>query len=1099
MVGPSNSNSYGFFGKGYWGKKVFWDKVPVQQQQLDTDGHLENLLRSWGDECESFLQQIANLPRQREPYEVRGRDNEAEWFYFTEAVIYDDDHWGNVVRLVGEKLYANMPNHDEDDTPTSDADDLAEWWAWWPYAPISQVARWWSGSWDDTAYDVVRVRTRSFDWADTPFNAEASQGNEVWLRGGDLRIYFDYFTDDVAGDWREDWTNIGTGDGMDTPPVALPYLPARISYNDTTAPLPWLIANARLKVRLDLTVGGADFDLYDAPDGTTTETGHLCPEDIGVSGIGINVSFAISGDVITLSDTTAFPAPGPFLPGVVGSMIRITGTANNDGVFTVASYIDTYNITYVNAGGATEAGAIGNKYDIGNEDINIGAPYGTVNYQTGKVTIDVPGDTVVVDSLIRAKWDVRGYYLPFYPPRVIDYLARDFGFNNDKNDPEDVQRSTIANITKYHGLKATQDSYRIRGEVSLFDVYTRALWFVCDAGLWASLPDANKFTYHGENYTDLEPRYIRFDDIAADQEFWNPDTAAWTTLVDNAIMYLDTSADGYSVALGYGLDVAQGMFGRVNPASAILRDPAGIMSVVGLTNAEAVGYGLQAGYRVVIRMMRCQEYAFNWKKGRFGITEYDKTEVEPPEFTDPVFWIDAIDTPWAFSTIAWQAGAAYYVGNIVNSAAGDTFRCLIAGVSGGPAEPAWDPIVGNMTVDGGVTWVRILADEDLGDWTVIVGVGVDAGGTPANGPLVGHAEITAVNMMAKKFTIAGDHTGTISKDDFVSVIRSSLNDGTYKVATVTLVGTDTEVVMVTFVPSTVLDGELIWTDCAIRYYPEVDMGNCCFCKSYKVRVEVEPTADAYSFYDTNSRLDAAIDRMKGKIAPSRESPVLKSSIIPIHARVVDWSITKSFTLENVFGSNVIDEEIGVAPSVAGADWPRGFFLSDPLGDVVGVDQVSHIFTINGDQRAHLAVGDDITIRGSTGNDDLYTVSSVVLNTVSGDTDVGVTIAIVDATIDGKLHPMPTSILMTVDQRGEMGGVQTQTMSVEDETGGVVWTSTLGTGADDAITWYNVATDVDVLLLIGNNSPVKIEGSVGVGPITYGDVRFTFTISKYAKR
>lgn len=1031
MAGPSNPSSYGFFGQGYWGRRVFWEKVPVQHRELDTDGYLESLLKTWGDEAESFLQQISNLPRQREPYEVRAREGEEEWFYFTEAFTYEDDDWGKVVRLVGEKLYADMPDHDEDNAPTSDADELAQWWPWWPYVPISKVARWWEATWRQVPYQVVRVRARSFDWPVTPYNSAASQANEVWLSGGDLQIFFDYFTDGAV--WRDDWTEVGGGDGSATPSVALPQLPVRLAFNDTSGAPPWLVANAKLKVRLDLVSAGEFYDVYDVPDGTQTETGNLYPQTVAATNSGATISFALSGNIITITDTSA-----PFTSGMVGETIRVIGTGSNNGVFEIASFIDTQNVTYVNSGGAAEGGAVGNEWEVGSGQINTATSFGTINYQTGDIVVSLTaaGDTATPGESIVAKWYVRGYYLPFYPPRLIDYLARDFGFENDKNDPEDVQRSTIANITKYHGLKSTQDSYRIRGEISLFDVYARALWYMCDDDLWASLGAGHKFSYHGKLYTDVAPQYIRLDDISADQEFYDPDTTTWQTLVDNAVMYLDNSADGYSIALAYALDVTQGYYGLISPALALARDSAGVVSSVPLTNAEALSYGFQAGYRVVVRMMRCQEYAFNWSKGLFGITEYDKSDSVPPGVDDSVFWIDDVEVPW------------------VQVAAGAT------------------------------------ADEDVGEWTVIIGVGVDGSGVPYSGPIVGHSDIVAVNSPGRIFTISGDHTGTINPSEKISVMRSTGNDNLYTVSTVTLVGSDTEVLVVEAVPSAVADGEMGWVDAAVKYFPAVDIGNCCYCKSYRMRVEIEPTADAYEFYDTNAGLDAAIDRMKNKVA-SRDDSIstkIKTPLVPIHARVVDWAITKSWVLENVSGGNTIYEDL------------VGEFLSDMLTDVSAVDQVNDIFTINGDQRGILAGGDFVTIRGSTGNDDTYETVSITLNVNGEDTDVEVTAAIPSAVADGELYPMPTGILMTVEQRGDMSAAQTQQMTVYDENGLTAWTVTQGTGVSDSDTWYNVVTDWDVLAVlnpIGNNSPVKIE-AIDTGGITYGDVRFTFTVSKYSR-
>jgi len=996
------STGSGFFGQGAWGRKVFWSKIPVLQQDLDVDEYLELLLKTWGDESETFLQQIGELPLQREPYEVRAHEGTDEWFYFTEAFAYIDDDLGSVIRLVGEKDYTIMPNHDEDDIPTADAAVLAEWWAWWPYAPISKTARWWETSWDDATYTVARVRTRSFDWPETPYRAATSQANEVWLSGNDLHIGFDYFNDDIS--WRTDWTSIGTGDGSATPTVALPYLPARIQYN-TTGSAPWLTADAMLRVRLDLTGGGADYDLYDVPDGTATETGNLYPE---------------SGTPGQIDTTTS---------------------------------------------------------------------HGTINYQTGELLIDLAaaGDTAVSGVSIDGKWYVRGYYLPFYPPRIIDRLSKDFGFDNDKNDPEAVQRSTIANITKYHGLKATQDSYRIRGEISLFDVYARSLWRMYDSALWGSLPASNKFIYHSEMYTDVEPRHIKFDDIAADQQFFDVNLVppgTWVTILDNSMMYTDGSTDGYSTGLAYGLDVAQGYYGRVSPLSATFRDPAGIVSSTQLTNVEAAAFGVVAGYRVVVRDMRCQDRAFNFNAGSFGLTEYDKAEGVAPELADSVLWIDAVETAWTLISPIWAATTAYILTQYVYSTAGDAYECTTAGTSGG-TEPVWNTTVGVTTNDGTAVWTRRLdagsiAEEDVGEWTVIVGVGVDSSGNPLTSPNVGHANILAANTGTNTFTISGDQTALIAAADTVAVMRSTGNDTTYTVASVALNGSDTDVV-VGAIASAVADGEMGWTDIAIRYYPNVSIGSCQYCKSYKQRIEIEPTAEAYTFYDTSAKLNLAIDRVKNKTAPPPNHG--KGGLNPITTRVVDWAITKEWILDDVYGGSTVDLEL------------PGEFLSDDVGAITAVDQVSDIFTVSGDVRLDIVAGDVITVRDSTGNDNSYSVDNVDINANGVDTDVSVTIAIVSAVADGTVHLLPFRVWLTVEQRGDMGAAQTQAMTVYDEVSGVAWTSTTGTGVSDATTWYSVVSDLDLTSAIGNNSPVTIE-AIGGGAMAYGDVRFTFSVSKY---
>lgn len=69
---------------------------------------------------------------------------------------------------------------------------------------------------------------------------------------------------------------------------------------------------------------------------------------------GTNSAFSLAGSTITLTSNEAL-----FTPEMVGREITISGatTPGNDGTFVITSYISTTQVTYENAGGATEAGA----------------------------------------------------------------------------------------------------------------------------------------------------------------------------------------------------------------------------------------------------------------------------------------------------------------------------------------------------------------------------------------------------------------------------------------------------------------------------------------------------------------------------------------------------------------------------------------------------------------------------------------------------------------------------------------------------------------------------------------------------------------------
>jgi hypothetical protein len=661
VTGPSDPNSYGFFGRGYWGRRVFWLNVPTQQRVLDEKqgGLLEGLLKTWGDEMESFLEQIAALPSQRDPYLVRAKEGEQEWFYVTEIFTYEDPCWGKVTRLIGEKDYTLMPETDEDNPPSPTESVLEEWFPWFPYAPISKTARWWKTKYGDAEYEVVRVRTRSLDWPGQ-YDSSFSQANEVWVQGGDLTVLFDNLTD-------ADWTDVGIGNGTDVPVVELPVVPIRLEENDTPSPTPWLTANAKLQIRVWLQTGPTELILYDVPTGVGN-MGDLCPE---------------SGTPGEIDHTTV---------------------------------------------------------------------YGAVNYLSGEITLDLSGTGDVSEdgTEIGAKWITRGMYFEFYPPRLIDYFSQDFGFNNDLNDPEDVQRSSIANVTKYFGLKSSWDSYRIRGEVSLFNVNALSLWRVCDYAGWSNLSPEHRFEYNGQYYTDIDPRFIHFDDISADIQFYDPDTSAYEVILDDAWICPDSSVDGYSRALAFALDVVQGYY---HPT----RNPATIVSSTALTAAELLSYGLINGYRVVVSMTQEQFDEFTFRAGRFGLTEYDKAGAVPPALDNTVFWIDREDE--STYTHGWNPGAL--------------------------------------------------------EWTIILGVA-----TGASNPF----------------------------------------------------------------PSP------YGQDVAIRYWPEIQVGDCCFCPASRIRIEVEATSEAEEFYDTATLLVDAVDRLK---------PKLVNKLVPIHVVEVDYVYKVEQILEDV--------------------------------------------------------------------------------------------------------------------------------------------------------------------------------------------------------
>jgi hypothetical protein len=99
-----------------------------------------------------------------------------------------------------------------------------------------------------------------------------------------------------------------------------------------------------------------------------------------------------------------------------------------------------------------------------------------------------------------------------------------------------------------------------------------------------------------------------------------------------------------------------------------------------------------------------------------------------------------------------------------------------------------------------------------------------------------------------------------------------------------------------------LPGPTVGSDVAVRYAPGTSI-NCCWCPSYRVRVLIEPweapdgTFPAYSHYETEEAMQAAVDRLKGKIL---------GQLVPIHVRVADWVVTTEWS---VFMGSIQDGEL----------------------------------------------------------------------------------------------------------------------------------------------------------------------------------------------
>lgn len=367
---------------------------------------------------------------------------------------------------------------------------------------------------------------------------------------------------------------------------------------------------------------------------------------------GTTLPFAYTDEVIGTGDGTAAPVVAP------GRPVRF---AANPGVLVANAGVA---VTFTGSlSGAVTA------YDNGigelREDVAGGATgnlRGTVDYDDGTITMDVdhdvPGEVVVAATDITATYTVRGYYILLRPQSMLERLHKDFGLVADTGAPDDVQRAALAHYPHYMAQKGSAKSYEVLGSIYLFGVTATGIWHVADPATIADYPASHVWTVGGETYTDIDPRRVRYDDIAADAEFFDffgdhapiPPAPGLVPLLDRETLYDDGTippvGDGMSVAKGFAVDVCQGYY---YPA----RTPATVISVTALTAAELVTYGISAGYRIVVGMSADQKAEFNFTgRGLFALTCYDKVGLVPPTWTADPYWIDAEDG-WDAGLLEW--------------------------------------------------------------------------------------------------------------------------------------------------------------------------------------------------------------------------------------------------------------------------------------------------------------------------------------------------------------------------------------------------------------------------------------------------------------
>lgn len=104
------------------------------------------------------------------------------------------------------------------------------------------------------------------------------------------------------------------------------------------------------------------------------------------------------------------------------------------------------------------------------------------------------------------------------PPSLLEYLAKDMGMEIDFHEPETYQRNLVERAVYWQARRGTEDGIILRSKMSGFNATVRRLFWITEWYYFA-LPAANTFEIpagSGQYYTDIEPRFMRFDEVAAD-------------------------------------------------------------------------------------------------------------------------------------------------------------------------------------------------------------------------------------------------------------------------------------------------------------------------------------------------------------------------------------------------------------------------------------------------------------------------------------------------------------------------------------------------------------------------------------------------------
>ena len=228
----------------------------------------------------------------------------------------------------------------------------------------------------------------------------------------------------------------------------------------------------------------------------------------------------------------------------------------------------------------------------------------------------------------------------FYQPSILPFLAEEKGIEIDSGDSEFFQRGTIASALEIFSWKATKKGYKGQSEYSGWEIDVTGLWKVEDC---TDVPVGNKWIIDGVCYVDVNPRVLQFDDIPADSQYVDPDTGL-VSLLDNAIWWEDSSADGMNPAMSFSQNVLNAV-----PMS-LLTNTVQVISSTVLSFSEAQTAGLGFGYKVILSMTQSQRDKLGYiTKGvfalRYGTDDY---YIEGQES-----YIGGVTNEWTVYTVSY--------------------------------------------------------------------------------------------------------------------------------------------------------------------------------------------------------------------------------------------------------------------------------------------------------------------------------------------------------------------------------------------------------------------------------------------------------------